>query len=132
MGVLAIMGISLGIAALYVAPVKQPLQMGVAQVSSFFRQARLRAMATTSAYQVSGSGTTTVVSKSADSCSATTWTPDDQLTLPDGVAMTSGSWSVCFSSRGVSSDNIVLTLTHAGYRSISIEVLIGGVTRILE
>ena len=55
-----------------------------------------------------------------------------KLNLPQGVTLTDTSWSVCFSSRGISSDNVVLTLQHDVYGSEQVEVLLGGTTRVVE
>jgi hypothetical protein len=55
-----------------------------------------------------------------------------KLNLPDGVTLADTGWSVCFSSRGISSDNVVITLQHDVYGSEQVEVLLGGTTRVVE
>jgi general secretion pathway protein I len=49
--VLAIMGLGLGAAVVYLQPIEQPLRAGATLVESLCRQARLSAIATTSAYR---------------------------------------------------------------------------------
>jgi hypothetical protein len=45
--------------------------------------------------------------------------------------MSSTSWQVCFSSRGVSGNNTTVTLQHPSNGSRRVEVLVGGTTRVL-
>ncbi len=132
--VVAIMGLSLAIGSLYLEPMETPLQSGAIQMEAFFRQARLRAMATTSAYRVAPSDASNLAAERAATCSASTWTPENdmELELPGGVAMNDTSWSVCFSSRGVSMNNVTVTLQHSKYGLRQVEVLLGGTTRILR
>jgi prepilin-type N-terminal cleavage/methylation domain-containing protein len=132
--VVAIMGLSLAIGSLYLEPMETPLQSGAIQMESFFRQSRLRAMATTSAYRVAPSDSSNLAVERAATCSATTWATEDdmELELPKGVAMSDTSWSVCFSSRGISMNNITVTLQHSKYGLRQVEVLLGGTTRVLR
>jgi hypothetical protein len=90
-------------------------------------------MATTSAHRVSPSDASNLAVEYANTCSDTTWTTDGnmELKLPDGVTMSDTSWSVCFSSRGISLNNVTVTLGHTKYGTRDIEVLLGGTTRIL-
>ena len=53
------------------------------------------------------------------------------MALPEDVAITESGWSVCFSRRGISSANLTLTLTHPDHRSRQVEVLLGGLTRVI-
>ena len=134
LGVLGILGIALGITAVNLRPMAAPLQTGAVLLEGFLRQSRLQAMATTTAYRVSPNGTTKFAAEYAESCSATTWTsaPDLNLELPSGVVASPAKFLVCFSSRGISNQNAVVTLSHPSYGSKQIEVLLGGTTRLLE
>ena len=98
------------------------------------RQARLSAIATTSAYRVRPTSLYELGADMADSCSATTWTADNSmnLDLPGGVEFDSTSWSVCFSSRGISAGNVVIGLHHDTFGDVDVEVLLGGTTRVVE
>ena len=132
--VLAIMGLSATIGSLYLDPMTTPIESGAIQLEGFFRQARLQAMATTSAHRVSPSDSSNLMVESAGTCSDTTWTTegDLRLELPDGVSMSDATWSVCFSSRGISANNLTVTLEHDLYGSRQVEVLLGGTTRIVQ
>lgn len=132
--VVAIMGLSLAIGSLYLEPMETPLQSGAIRMEAFFRQARLSAMATTSAYRVAPSDSSNLAVEYAATCSASTWTTegDMELELPKGVTVSDTSWSVCFSSRGISLNNITVTLQHSKYGTRQVEVLLGGTTRILR
>ena len=48
----------------------------------------------------------------SSSCSAASWTADEEITLelPLGVELASTAWSVCYSARGASPTNVVVTL----------------------
>jgi prepilin-type N-terminal cleavage/methylation domain-containing protein len=132
--VMAILGISLGVAALNLQPLETPLAASVTLTESLFREARLSAIATTSAYRVLPNSAHQLGAQQAASCSGPTWTTvhNMRLNLPQGVALTDTGWTVCFSSRGISADNIVITLQHDLYGTEQIEVLLGGTTRVLE
>ncbi len=132
--VLAILGLSLGMGAVYLTPLEAPLEAAASLVEGFCRQARLSAIATTSAYRVRPATAERLLLEHASSCAETVWTADDgvQPELPSGVSVESTAWSVCFSSRGVSSDNQEIRLQHAQDGSIGVEVLVGGTTRILQ
>jgi len=130
---LAIMGLSATIGSLYLDPMTTPIESGSIQLEGFFRQARLRAMATTSAHRVGPTDSSNLAVEYAATCSDTTWTTDSdmELELPSGVTMSDTTWSVCFSSRGISLNNVTVTLSHSTYGTRQIEVLLGGTTRIL-
>jgi prepilin-type N-terminal cleavage/methylation domain-containing protein len=132
--VLAIMGIALGIGSMYLRPIERPLESGAALVESLCRQARTSAIATTSAYRVRPGSAYMLLAEQAASCSETTWTVDNttKTQLPQGVTVTSTSWTVCFSSRGISTDNQKIQLQHDQFGTIVVEVLLGGTTRVIE
>jgi prepilin-type N-terminal cleavage/methylation domain-containing protein len=132
--VIAIIGIGVGATALNLAPLETPLQAGGTLLEGLFREARLGAIASTSAHRVAPVGSSRLGVQQAASCSDTTWVPVNHmgLDLPRGVTMGDTGWSVCYSSRGISADNVVVTLQHAQYGSLQIEVLLGGTTRVLE
>ena len=70
----------------------------------------------------------------ATTCSATTWTddPDFELELPEGVELSSTAWNLCFSSRGLASNNLTISLQHDQFGTSDIEVLLGGTSRVLQ
>lgn len=132
--VIAILGLSITVAAVTLEPLETPLEASVTLTEGFFREARLGAIATTSAHRVQPDDAYRLGVQQATSCSGPTWTtvPDMKLNLPEGVTLTDTGWSVCFSSRGISSDNVVLTLQHDVHGSEQVEVLLGGTTRVVE
>jgi len=132
--VVTIIGLSVGVAAFKLKPLETPLHSGTVLLEGFFRQVRRQAMATTSAYRVVPVGTERLMAQHASSCLATTWVDDPlvHLRLPNGVDMSSSTWSVCFSSRGISMNNVTVTLSHADFGQRQVEVLIGGTTRVIQ
>ena len=134
MVVVAILGLGVGIASLRLQPLETPLQSSATLVEGFFREARLKAIATTSAYRVLPSTSSRLMAQTADSCGASTWTTvvGMNLDLASGVTLSSTAWSVCFGSRGISNDNVSVKLLHDPLGSTTIEVLLGGTTRIVE
>jgi len=132
--VLAVLGLSVTAVAFYLSPLETPLHSGTVLLESYFRQVRRQAMATTSAYRAVPLGQNRLIAQRASSCLDTTWTDDPlvRIQLPDGVAMTDSTWRVCFSSRGISANNTIVTLTHPDFGQKQVEVLIGGTTRVLQ
>lgn len=130
---LAVLAIALVVVAMNLLPVASPVDTSTALLEGVFREARLNAIATMSSYRVTPGSTNRLRAEKGASCSATSWTADASLdtTLPTGVTMSPSSWSVCFSSRGISTNNVVVTLAHATYGSRRVEVLFGGTSRVL-
>jgi prepilin-type N-terminal cleavage/methylation domain-containing protein len=133
MVVLIILSIAVTIVAMNLQPVASPIDTSTNLLEGTFREARLDAIATMSAYRVSPASPTRLQGEKGASCSATTWSADQSLSaaLPTGVTMSPSSWSVCFDSRGISTANVVVTLAHKTYGTRSVEVLFGGTSRVL-
>lgn len=131
--VMALLGIVAGAYSLYLKPMEAKLETAASHVESQLRAARLKAMATTSAYRVVPLTDAVIVGQSAPDCTATDWTLDRrlELELPRGVRLASTGWSVCFSNRGMSGANTSITLTHAEYGTRTVEVFVGGATRVV-
>ncbi len=131
--VLAIVGIVVAVALMTLRPLESPVDTATNELEGFLRQARLNAIATTSAYRVTPGTPNRLTAARASACSATTWTTDTKMTqrLPVGVAMSPTNFLVCFSSRGISNNNVMVTLTHPTNGSRRVEVLVGGTTRVL-
>ena len=132
--VLALLGLSVTAISFNLAPLETPLQSGSVLLEGYLRQVRRQAMATTSAYRAVPIGPDRLIAQRGPSCLGTTWTDDPrvQVELPDDVEMTDSTWRVCFSSRGISASNVIVTLTHAEFGQKQVEVMIGGTTRILQ
>jgi hypothetical protein len=133
LAVIALVGVAVAATAVYLHPIEAPLQVGSAALEGYFRQARGRALATTSAYKVSASTPRSLQAQYANDCAETNWTPDPklQLQLPPDVALASTSWSVCFNSRGLADANLQVTLNHPEEGSQQVEVLRGGASRVM-
>jgi prepilin-type N-terminal cleavage/methylation domain-containing protein len=131
--VLFILSIAITTVAMNLQPVASPVDTSTNLLEGVFREARLNAIATMSAYRVSPASTTRLQGEKGASCSATSWSVDQSLstTLPTGVTMSPSSWSVCFSSRGISTANVIVTVAHPTYGSKRVEVLYGGTSRVL-
>ncbi len=130
---LAIIALFLGGTLANLEPAEAPLQTGSMLVEGLILQARSSAMATTSAYRIVPVGAGRLLNEHADRCSDASWTsePGNALDLPDEVTLSDTDWTVCFGRRGLSTDNLTLTLVHPEYGSRQIEVLLGGTTRVL-
>jgi type IV fimbrial biogenesis protein FimT len=134
LAVLAIFGILIGISAVYLTPMEAPLKTGSEILETTFRQARASAIAKTSAYRVRPSSAGEVVGEYAASCGSASWIEEPKLyrDLPEEVTFPDQSWTVCFSPRGVASANVVVTLSHPELGTRQVEVMLGGVSRVLE
>jgi prepilin-type N-terminal cleavage/methylation domain-containing protein len=131
--VLALLGLIVAGAVVRFEAAATPVRAGALEVAGFFRQARARALATTSAYRVFADSDRLLAAEWAASCTAPSWTSDPALALEltEGVRLGATAWTVCFSSRGTSADNVTVSVTHPEYGSRQIEVMLGGSTRIL-
>jgi hypothetical protein len=132
LAVMAILSVGLTAATIRLQAAATPVETGALLVEGFLRQARARAIATTSAFRVfpDAGGLAT---ESASNCASTDWTPEPRLTLelPQGTSIAETVWTVCFTSRGVTTDTLTLTLVHPELASRRVEVFYGGSTRIL-
>jgi Tfp pilus assembly protein FimT len=133
LGVLALLGITLMAIAVKMQSSGNPLDVSTSLLEGELREARLNAIATMSAYRVSPATPTALQAEKGTSCSGTTWTVDSSLnnTLATGVTMSPTTWSVCYSSRGIATANVIVTLAHSQLGSRRVEVLVGGASRVL-
>jgi type IV fimbrial biogenesis protein FimT len=131
--VLAIIGLVLGAAPLMLNKAEGPLQSATSLFEGYLRQARARAMSTTSAYRIQAIAPDRLAAEWANDCDAGAWNADPQLTLelPRDVRLSDTAWTICFTTRGWSSDNQVFTLTHPRAGTARVELLLGGSTRVL-
>lgn len=132
--VLAMLAILFAVAFNDLRPLSNPLRNGQTQVAGFFKQVRVRAMATTSAYQVLPSTNPgdnpnrVIIAQYANTCSAGNWTidPNFRLELPQGVQLSGTTWSLCFSSRGFANPGLTVGLANAQGQTRQVEILLGG------
>ncbi|WP_407543698.1 prepilin-type N-terminal cleavage/methylation domain-containing protein (plasmid) [Deinococcus radiomollis] len=135
---MAVIGILFSIAALSFQRLDNPVQDGVTELSSFLKQTRATALSTTSAYRLAiSTDNTTLTATTAPNCATpnTSWTADPatKLTLPSTVvisAITGGTWPICITSRGFSTQDVILTLTGSNTTTGKVELLIGGGTKV--
>ena len=108
-------------------------EQGAEMIAGFIRQVRAKGVAATSAYTIFANGYDQIVSSYSDKCSDALKTPDDTLVLdlPVALELTSSTWSVCFSSRGLADANILLEVFDTKEFEIKeIEVFLGGAIRV--
>ena len=129
--VLAILAAALGITALYFKPMEAPVQVGGELTDALLRQARARSISHTSVHRIRPIDVDSLIVESSSKCSSGAWSLEDDMTvdLPQGVTVAGTAWSVCFDSRGIASENVVVTFDHPEFASRQLEVLRGGTTR---
>lgn len=135
---MAIFGILVTVAALNFRPLGNDAHNAAAHLSSGIKQARSRAMATTSAYRVVYAGPNDLRVEYANSCAAATgWTTETRYSLtfepnvvvqPVGAIV--GNTLVCYNSRGLANSNIVFEVSDDRGRSRRVEVYLGGAVEI--
>jgi hypothetical protein len=94
-------------------------------VESALKQARAKAMITTSAHRVRPVSNGVLDVEHAESCSAGSWTaePELRIELPEGVRFADTTWSVCFNSRGIASQALAVRLSDEIFGDRELEVL---------
>lgn len=108
---------------------ERPLVNGTAEVVSFTKQARAKAMSTTFAYKVQPSSNRTLVTLRGNTCAtATIADPSLTLNLPQTVTFSDATWSICFNPRGLADTSQTFNLTDSS-RTKTIEVFLGGGVR---
>ncbi len=135
MVVVGILGVLLGIGVMNLRPLSGDLQNSTNYVAGAFKQARAKAMATTSAYRVVKASARKLTLDYAVSCDSATWSPDAKLTLEFEprvkVEMQEADGElICFSSRGIADRNPTLTLKDERGKTMVVEVLLGGAVEI--
>ncbi len=131
LSVLALVGVTVGMMVAYLKPIEAPLQTGGNSLVALMEQTRARSISTTRPHRVRPLDAGTAIVEVADGCSSVAWTLDPaiDLDLPDLVTLTATDWSVCFNARGLSSENLIITLEHPDRGSRRLELLRGGVMR---
>lgn len=129
---LTLTGVILGIGILNFRKVEDAGVTGAAELSSFIKQVRARAISSTSAYKLTATTTTYLTTQYAKSCTSATWSSDNRVTLkmPTGASVTSTSWSVCFNSRGFPDANTTIGVRNTAGDLKNVEIMLGGAVRI--
>lgn len=126
--VVAIMGVLLGIAGLNLRPLSNDLQNDTNLVVGIFKQARVKAVSTTSGYRIVKKSSTKITAEYSNSCSSTSWTEDARLSvnLEHDTRILGGNGTLlCFSSKGLATANPTLSLKN-GSETRQVEVFLGG------
>lgn len=128
---LGILSIVLGIAAINLRPLSNDASNAASETAGFLRQARARAMATTSAVRVVYVSPTHLRTEAAPNCNTASGWADARLNLTLNEARVVGTWVtddtiVCFSSRGFTTNNITVGLQDRDNRTAALEILLGG------
>jgi Tfp pilus assembly protein FimT len=122
--------ILIGTALVNLKTLNNPLLNASAQVQSFLKKVRSRAISSTMAYRITPISSTELVTAYGSNCDNID-TEDNQLTLelPNGAYLTDYEWEICFSTRGLLDTNVDITLEDQNGQSRLIEVLLGGSVR---
>lgn len=131
--VIAIIGILAAVAALNLRPLANDALNAANQVASGMRQARARAMSTTSAYRVIYISPTEMRVEYANNCGSASWTaePRYDFSFPPQASVTvvgvdPGEVLVCFNSRGLATRSVVFDVVDERGRSRTVELFVGG------
>lgn len=130
--VMTIAGILSGMAVMNLNALSNTSENAAAEFAAFLKQTRARAITSTAAYFVQPSNNHKVITKIGNNCSDTSPVVDPLLAInfPTGASLASTTWSLCFSSRGLSDSNLSVTINDIHSRTRTVEVLLGGSIRI--
>ena len=132
MVVLGLMTIMSAIAVLNLKKFDQTSSNGANQVAAQLKRARSYAMNSTVTVKVSPSTSNQLIATAAQTCSATTRTtiPELALTLPTGATFATTTWTLCYTSRGLSRDSLSIPVQDSS-RTRTVQVVLGGGVRVL-
>ena len=122
----------MGISILNFRNLDDQSENGALLLASFFKQIRARAISTTSAYIIEPESETRVVAYYGVNCSSSDLETEGSfaLELPTGSELSSTEWSVCFTSRGLTSSSDEIEIVNLNGGSQTIEVYLGGAVRV--
>ena len=128
MGILAVV---MGIAVANIKKFDDPLNDASNQVVGFFKQARAKAISTTSAYTVYPISATRLGTKYAAKCTDVVTTDDTSffLNFPTGSHLNATNWTLCYSSRGLPDGNLTIDLRDTNNLTKTVQVYLGGGAR---
>ena len=108
-----------------------PLRNGSAELVSFIKQVRGRAISTTSAFTIVPVSSTQFKAQFASKCSDVDVEDDDRLVLnlPTGAYITDTDWALCFNARGLPDGTLEVTVRDQDTDYKTIEVFLGGGVR---
>ena len=127
----ALLGVLMGLAAFEFHDIENPANNGAAQLASFFKETRAKAIASTLAYTISAASNTKVVTTKGKSCEATQTADNLQsLTLPSGSRLLQMDWSICYNARGISNGSADIHIADDDSEKV-VQVVLGGGVRVL-
>lgn len=128
--VLVIVAIVSVAATIGLKSLNNPLLNAAHQATTFFRQVRARAIATTQAYRITPTSGTRLTTTFGVNCDNTeTEDPALFLELPTGASLSDTDWDVCYSTRGVADSNFELAIEDQDGVTRTLEILLGGTVR---
>jgi prepilin-type N-terminal cleavage/methylation domain-containing protein len=133
--IIAIIGILAAIGFLNLRPLHNEARAAANDFAGTAKQARGRAMATTSAYRLVYEAPDRLKVEWRTTCGGTEeWTPEARfdLVLRDGTTLdgvADGAELLCFTSRGITKQSPTLTFRDASGRTATVEVFAGGAVR---
>ncbi len=131
LGVVAIMALLTMFTLVSLKPMEQPVEAMADVLQGTLRQARSKAMATTTAQRVRIFKGDLVVEAAGGAACKSPWVADMSMTqgIPDDIALSPTNWKVCFDSRGVASSSVTITMKHPKYDPKQLQIMLGGSTR---
>lgn len=131
--VVGIVGVLSGTAVYALRSLDDPASNGAAQLMTYIKKTRAKALATTNAYRIRPkSDGVTIEAQSAVSCTSATFTTDStmNLKLPTQARVASTTWSICVTPRGTlsTSENVGIADTDS---SKTLQIAMGGGMRII-
>jgi Tfp pilus assembly protein FimT len=122
-----------GIVAPKLADYQRPADDAISSFRGFLKVARGKAIARTVAYTVSATSPTRAVAVFGQNCSDPSPQSDPKLILDlkRGATFSSTAWSVCFTSRGIASNNLVVEIQDIDGLRKQVEIMLGGAVRLL-
>jgi len=126
--VLTLLSILSAVAVYDYTHLQRDLNTATAQLEAYLNRARAKGISSTEAYFISPISNSTLVAEHGFHCSSTDRTADPELTfeLPEGIEFVSTSWTVCFTSRGLSDSNVMIEMMDPDEEVETVEVLLGG------
>ena len=123
----------MGIAVANLKGINNPALSASAMYRSYLKEVRAKGIARTAAYMIVPNSSNGLTASYSDRCSDSfvSFIPDPLMDfeLPSGATFLDTSWTVCFTSRGLASSAVTVTLLGDNGDSKQIELMLGGATR---
>ncbi len=126
--VISLIGTMSAIGISNITALNNPLQNGTNELTGFLKQARARAISTTSAYTVRPLNETQIITEVGNSCDDPAPELDATLTytFPHQVHIPDTSWEICFTSRGLATSSPTIYVYGPNNKVQSISIYLGG------